>query len=196
MLRWFDDLPKLERKHDLDLLVADHSMAAVCAELSLWPVGHPVDLYSVSGLDDSDCRVAGPAAKGEPRYPLFPAAIASGILKRRIRFKDLCYVPDAHDHFCALAYHATYIKGAASGLTAEAPTGEAAGPASHDYAATLRLLAGRAGIQLGNGVTRSQLDDLLAELGWRPGTTQLRQFAASAPWLQRKHFGEELSKSA
>lgn len=167
VLRWFEGLPELDRKHDLDLLVVDLSVEALEEELTHWPVGHPVDLFAASG--EPDKQKAGPA-------PLFPERIAHRILGQRLKFRNVCYVPSPQDHFCALAYHATYIKGPASGIAAQGSEDKDAPPPSHDYAATLRSLGARVGIKVPPGVTRDWLDGLLTDLGWRPDPSELERF--------------------
>jgi hypothetical protein len=166
VLRWFEGLPELDRKHDLDLLVVDLSVEALESELTHWPVGHPVDLFAASG--ERDRQAEGPA-------PLFPEHIAHRILGQRLKFRNVCYVPSPEDHFCALAYHATYIKGPASGIGARGAEDKDAPPPSHDYAATLRSLGARVGIKVPPGVTRDWLDGLLTDLGWRPDPMELER---------------------
>jgi hypothetical protein len=195
VLRWFEELPKLARKQDLDLLASDETVATLRAELTLWPVGHPVDVYSVSGVAGTAYQL--PDAGGSRRVPIpvLPPQIASGVLGRRIRFNDLCFVPCPSDHFCALAYHITYLKAVGLGLPIHHRP-EVLNTASHDYSARLIELADRAGISIPGAVSRDSLDDLLAEMGWRPPVDQLRAIAASASWLQRKHFNEQRSEAA
>jgi hypothetical protein len=171
VLRWFEGLPELDRKHDLDLLVVDLSVEALEEELTHWPVGHPVDLFAASG--ERYEKKKGPA-------PLFPERIANRILGQRLKFRNVCYVPSPEDHFYALAYHAAYIKGPASGIRARGDADKQGGVPSHDYAATLRSLGARIGIKVPAGVTQDWLDGLLSDLGWRPDPSELERFAGKS----------------
>jgi hypothetical protein len=165
LLRWSGDLSRLRVTQDLDVLVGDRWVRDVLDELSLWPVGRSVDLYSVSGVSGTTycARLGG----GEKRQvAVFPSAVARRMLERRVRRDDLCFVPCAEDQLWSLAYHATFLKGAASGLPLRSAEGPARG-ATHDYAAALRDLARAAGVALDGDITRLRLADLLAEQGWR-----------------------------
>ena len=196
VLRWFEELPKLARKQDLDLLASDESAATLSAELTLWPVGHPVDVYSVSGVAGTAYQLSDAGGSRRVSTPVLPPRVAAGVLERRVRFNDLCFVPCPADHFCALAYHITYLKPVGLGIPVDDRHEEVLNSASHDYSACLIQLAERAGISLPGAVSRDALDDLLAELGWQPPVEQLRAIAASVPWLQRKYFDERQPEAA
>lgn len=168
VLRWFEELPRLDRKHDLDLLVADRSLEPMLSELSHWPIGHPVDVYSETGVDGTAYALQGDAPGPPLRIPIFPLDIARGILERRVRHGDCCYVPNPEDHFCALAYHAVFLKGAKSGIPSSDSCHEELAPATHDYAAALRKLGARVDVDLSGEVTRARVAAILAERGWKP----------------------------
>lgn len=168
VLRWFEELPKLDRDHDLDLLVADHCVEALLAELSPWPIGHPVDIYSETGLGGTGYPCKDPASGRATEIPVFPPKLARGILQRRSRYADLCYVPDPQDHFCSLAYHAVYLKVTRPGAHCDAFFDEHAEAGTHEYTETLRALGARIGIDLSGKVTRARVANILAERGWRP----------------------------
>lgn len=195
VLRWFEELPKLARKHDLDLLASDETVAALRAELTMWPLGHPVDVYSVSGLPGTAYQLIDADNPARVSIPVLPPQVAGGVLERRIRFNDLCFVPCPSDHFCALAYHITYLKAVGLGLPVHHHCPEVLSSASHDYPAHLMQLADRAGISIPAAISRDSLDDLLAELRWQPPVEQLRTIAASVSWLQRKYFNERQSEA-
>lgn len=168
VLRWFEALPKLDRKHDLDVLVADHSVAAMVSALSVWPIGHPLDLYSESGIASTTYALSRGGSGRPVQIPLFPPALARGILRRRLRHRDLCFVPNPEDHFNTLAYHAIYLKGARSGIPEHSSCDEDLAPATHDYALALRALGARIGIDLSGEITRARIANVLAERGWMP----------------------------
>jgi hypothetical protein len=168
VIRWFEELPKLDRDHDLDLLVADHCVEALLAELSPWPIGHPVDIYSETGLGGTGYPVRDGASGRAAEIPVFPPGLSHGILQRRRRYADLCYVPDPQDHFCSLAYHAVYLKGTRSGTHRDEFFDEDAEAGTHEYIKTLRTLGARIGIDLSGKITRARVANVLAERGWRP----------------------------
>ena len=164
LLRWSGDLFRLKVTQDIDVLVGDRWVRDVLGELSLWPVGRSVDLYSVSGV--SGTTYCAKLVNGEKRQvPAFPSNAARQMLERRLRKDDLCFVPCPEHQLWSLAYHVTYLKGAASGLPL-CSSAEPAPRATHDYAATLRELARAAGVTLDGEITRLRLADLLARQGW------------------------------
>jgi O-antigen/teichoic acid export membrane protein len=168
VLRWFEELPKLDPTHDLDLLVADRGLKGLLAELSPRPIGHPIDIYTETGVGGTGFAFKNGSATPTKDVPLFPPELAQGILRRRRRHAGLCYVPDPHDHFCSLAYHAIYLKGTKSGIPG-GETWQENGPwTSHNYADVLRTLGARIGIDLSGEITRARIANLLAERGWRP----------------------------
>ena len=184
LLRWFEKLPELDPNHDFDMLVAHSSVTAMEMELSHWPVGHPVDIFSFGGGRGEGQPE--PALSFRPTRRTFPDHLARRIIDNRVKFNDICYVPSPQDHFCSLAYHATYIKGAASGLGAGGQSGADAPAASHDYAAVLRALGARVGITVPPDVSRDWLDAKLTELGWRPDPEDLPNSARSGTGFDRE----------
>jgi O-antigen/teichoic acid export membrane protein len=168
VIRWFEELPKLDRDHDLDLLVADHCVEALLAELSPWPIGHPVDIYSETGVGGTGYPLKDAASGRAVEIPVFPPDLAHGILQRRSRYADLCYVPAPQDHFCSLAYHAVYLKVARPGAHGDALFDDDAEAGTHGYTEALRALGARIGIDLSGKVTRARIANILAERGWRP----------------------------
>jgi O-antigen/teichoic acid export membrane protein len=171
VLRWFEDLPTLDRDHDLDLLVADHCVESLLSELSQWPIGHPIDIYSETGISGTTYAVGNGALGKVAHIPVFPPELARGILQRRRRHADLCYVPNPQDHFYSLAYHAIYLKSTLPETCCDASCDEH-GPGMHDYVEALRTLGARIGIDLSGEVTRTRVANVLAERGWRPSRAQ------------------------
>ena len=107
VLRWFERLPEIEPTEDVDMLVADDSLADVLDILHAEPGIQPCDVYSESGLARS-------AYCGTPYYP---PHVAKRILDGAVRHNDLCLVPNLRDYFHSLAYHAVYHKGPKSNLS-------------------------------------------------------------------------------
>jgi len=182
VLRWFENLPEVERGHDIDILVDDEHVDFVQSLLTDRPrkgTQH-FDVYSLSGLPRSDLN----------GLPCFPPPLARQMLSSAVWLRDRYRVPDPRCHLLALAYHAAYHKGYASGLSAAGRADEVRRSASHDYEAVLVDLAA----QLGESLvpTLDGLDRYLADRGLRPSTDMLRQVATSNPWVA-DHFLSEPS---
>ena len=188
VLRWFEQLPQVERGHDIDLLIADEHVDRLVDLLTYWPVGQPIDLYSVSGApsyDYSPWFVEGPERHA---MALFPPHLSRCILERAVVRDGLFRVPSKQDHFLSLAYHAAYLKGPYSGLRSRAQPQRQPASSSHDYAAALKELATGAGLRLPHPPTFEDLDDLLARHGWRPPPDTLERLALWSPWLQSRIY--------
>lgn len=170
VLRWFDALP--ETSGDLDLLIADEDAANVRSLLTQSPEkGHvQCDAYSVSGLPRHDYH----------GLPHLPPAQAESMLRRAVRHESGARVPDVHDHFLSLAFHAIYHKGPKSGIPRDSgsPTTESRRP----YLSTLERLAGQLG--LGIPVTMRSLDGYLGDNGWRPSLDMLIKLGIDNEWCR------------
>ena len=173
VLRWFDGLPD-EVDGDIDFLVADEDLPLFESVLRSESGGIPCDLYSESG-------------RRGYRYadmPYFPPHLAKRILSRAIIIAGPLNVPCDEDHFLSLAYHAVYQKGLRSGLpTMLSPVQPIPAPL-HDYQGTLLRLARKLGLSV--EISMEDLEDFLAENGWRPADPMLRQLARHNPWLRKR----------
>lgn len=179
VLRWFENLPQTERGRDLDVLISDETITAVQDLLSEWPVGQRIDCYSETGARGTGYLPSAPIA-----IPAFPQEIAMEILRTARRQTGGWWVPAPREHALALAYHAVYLKGYASGLAPD--LGEAALSAgSHDYATIITGLCAAAGITLDSKVTMRSIDRMLALEGWQPSEEHLVQLATVNPWIAR-----------
>ena len=176
VLRWFDDLPRVEAGRDLDILVSDDDAEVLDGLLTRNPyrgTRTTVDLYSVTGRGDHAYKATA----------CFPPRLAAGILDRSVRHPSGARVPSAEDHFHSLAFHAVYHKGYRSGLPVSSTEGLAFREASHDYGATLAKLAAAIGVAV--VPTLRDLDDHLSDAGWRPPVDTLEKWAVSNKWLGR-----------
>lgn len=176
VLRWFERLPEIEPTEDVDMLVADNSLADVLDILHSEPGIQPCDVYSEGGLARS-------AYCGTPYYP---PQVAKRILAGARRHNDICLVPNPRDHFHSLAYHAVYHKGLKSNL----PRGElkftARVKSEHDFAGILRDMAKRLWIDV--EISLEGLHAYLQKTGWGPTPEMLARLARagkSNPWLKR-----------
>jgi hypothetical protein len=175
VLRWFERLPEIEPTEDVDMLVADDSLAEVLDILHAAPGIQPCDVFSESGLARS-------AYCGTPYYP---PHVAQRILAGAVRHNDLCLVPNRRDYFHSLAYHAVYHKGPKSNL----PRGTLQLPervkSDHDFATILGGMAKRLWIDV--EVSLEGLHSYLQKTGWGPSPEMLARLARSGKsnrWLQ------------
>jgi hypothetical protein len=166
VLRWFENLPELPPGEDLDLLVADEHLPAVCALLNQGPGLAPCDVYSVTGLPGSDFR----------GLPYFPPHLATTLLTNAQQHPSHAKIPSPADHFFSLAYHAIYHKGKTSGLPSRGQSAASrATQAEHDYVAVLSSLAQTVGLK--PEMTFEGLDECLQAAGWRPPRDMLVRLA-------------------
>ncbi len=170
VLRWFEDLPEPNGR-DVDILLRDSDLPKITDLTTNWPLGIRCDLYTSTGQ----------YGYGHRGVALFPPALADRILSNARRHNELISVPNQRDHFFALAYHATYIKGAKSGLPSEFPIPKMQG--SHDYAVDLTAFGADVGIVVPAPVTMESLDALLNQHGWRPPIEMLERLAENNEWL-------------
>jgi len=171
VLRWFDELPEMERGEDLDLLVADEDVETVQEILAEEPGLIPVDLYSESGLSGSAFRNAA----------YFPPALSRGLLDRSVPHSSGFRVPAPLDHLHSMAYHAVYHKGESSGLG-----GVSTSTPEHDYQRVLRNIAERVGAPTPSSL--AEMDQYLASVGWRPPEDTLRRLSVANDWVARTFF--------
>lgn len=173
VLRWFEELPYLAPGEDLDLLVADEDVG-VAERLLQDGVGLiPCDLYSVSGLPDTDYR----------GMAYYPPPLAEQLLERAVWHRDLYRVPSQEDHFFSLAYHALYHKGEQAGLptTLSIPVGK---HVEHDYAAHLTRLAEHTGQDLPTSM--ESLEAQVRAKGWGPPVDTIARLAHQNTWLRER----------
>jgi hypothetical protein len=187
VLRWFENLPHIEVGHDLDILVADEHVERLDGLLTHWPVGQPCDVYSTTGLPGFTYRPRMLPRDVTVEMAVFPPHLAARMLQSYCLHNGI-RVPNAKDHFFSLAYHAVYLKGAASGLTSELVSATKQISPSHHYASVLTGLAHVAGIHLPHVITMDALDEVLARYGWRPPLDILENLAIGNSWIARKFF--------
>jgi hypothetical protein len=185
VLRWFDDLPRVDPEGDIEILVEDEHAPVVRSLLTRWRRRVvPCDVYSVHG---------GPGFAYH-RYAYFPPAVASQILDRAVRHSSGAYVPCPEDHFYSLAFYTLYHRGFRSGLPVSRTEGPRGRDDRHDYAEVLRSLAAVIGLSV--PITMADLDRELERRGWRPPPDTMLKWAVRNPWCRMQVqdvFGEEPS---
>ena len=183
VLRWFETLPSLPGGEDLDLLVSDEAATTCDRLLGARPGLIPCDLYSVTGVSNTDYH----------NMAYYPPPVAEKILGNATHFRSLYRVPAPRERFLSLAYHALYHKGYASGLAEHrAAPPQVAAPdhdyPDHDYSAVLAELAASLGASV--PITLNDLDDYLEAAGWRPGADTLARLALDNAWLAQRLRGD------
>ena len=160
VLRWFDELPVVNKSEDIDLLVADQDLEKIEDLFSADRRQQTFDVYSVSGL-------AGSNYLGMPYYP---PALASSILENRRWQQNLFAAPDQQHHFLSLAYHLLFHKGELS--------------SDHDYIAALTEVcpAEQSGVLDSFDTLYSYLD----HAGWVPELDTQRKLAQRSPYLKSR----------
>lgn len=174
VLRWFETLPKIDPGEDVDLLVDDESLPALLDLLNSWPGIQPTDVYTPSGLPKSDYR----------NTPYYPPHAAKELLKRRVKHRDVCYVPSPADYLASLAYHAVYHKGPAAGVPCASGAVAVKENPDHDYTKILGDMARNLGVSA--TITLEGLREYLDKVGWGPSPDMLMRLAANATknkWL-------------
>lgn len=169
VLRWFEDLPFIEKGEDIDILIDDDDLSKIIDLFAHIPVGQAFDIYSFSGLE-------GTSYKGLPYYP---PILAEKIVKSRVLYNNLYYIPDKKHYFLSLAYHAVYHKGKTSGLR-NLHDGYRA-EADHNYEKYLQQLANELGLQV--DISFQGLHHFLKKNNWVPNFDTLRKLSANDSWL-------------
>ena len=174
VLRWFEELPRIEPGEDIDLLLKGEDLGKV-RDL-FWPFkdGIQVDLYT----DDGRCNYNGAF--------YYPPVVSQEILENRVAGKAGAFRPDSMRYFLSLSYHAVYHKHEKSGLPYRGSVFfENATSPEHPYQEILGRLARENNVQV--EITLENLDSLLREKQWAPGPDLLRKLSSSFPgsrWLK------------
>jgi hypothetical protein len=175
VLRWFDDLPKVEKGEDIDLLLADESMdilESLTRGTPPFPVTQKLDVYTVSGLPGTNFHA----------MPYLSRSLAARVVAGTVLLREKYRVPSPVDHFDSMAFHAVYHKGWASGLPEEVGETPVLGRPDHDYLTVLTALATTNGIDV--EVSLRGLDRYFVRLGMRPASDTLERFQEVNPWLK------------
>lgn len=181
VLRFFESLPKLHRQAgDLDILVADEDKGKIETFLKT---------HAESTKDDAgDIRIGLHSVSGEPGFiPYYPPTLARQILERAINGPASSRVPAPKDALRSFIYHALYHskKGYASGIKSKLNAHTDAHP-ENDYAGMIQLMANREGVEVGE--TMEEMDEYMANEGWRPKLDTLAKIAETNVWVRDRFF--------
>lgn len=103
VLRWFDNLPNVEKDEDIDILIDDNDYKLIEKYFTRRKRKYKFDIYRVYGRDYVNISYF------EPR-------IAKIFLKNRILIKNLFWVPNDFNYFMSLLYHIVYHKAELSNI--------------------------------------------------------------------------------
>lgn len=174
ILRWFDQLPEIDKDEDIDILVSDKDVVEFEKTLNMLPGSIPVDLYSVSG----DTNV-------QSKMSYYPPNLAIELLENTETKDNLYRVPSPDYYFLSLVYHILYHKGHRSGLVNNQGL-VFHGEPEHDYKKILEEMTSKLGLDL--NIDMDSLDDFLDSKGWRPSNDALRRLSNRNEWIRAKYF--------
>ncbi len=182
VLRWFENLPHVDKGEDIDILVSDAHLDRIDKFLKgAKGYGTPCDIYTCGGLPGTDFR----------SVPYFPVKIAENILKSSIMQNGLVKIPDSEHHLLTMMYHTVYHKGFESGLDSCFNKPADIKKPDHDYSEILKGLAKKTKIKLPAKLTIEALDDFLFKRGWRPQNDTLKKLSRRNLWLEKCFFSSE-----
>ena len=170
VLRWFEDLPDWPSNEDMDLLVHDDDLGKIDDLFVCYPRTIPCDIYSVTAIS------------GWNNLPYYPPHIAELILRERVFWKELCYVPCREHHFLSLVYHVVFHKAEASGFPFAEDVGGVTAVSDHRYTETLSKLAHRLECPFRSSLQEMYI--LLRDRGWIPPIGTFRKLAERSEWLR------------
>lgn len=183
--RFYEKLPQQYREGgDIDLIVADDDVEKVVTYIrehagtltGTSADSVPIGLHSVS------------LGAGVPYYP---PPIATAILERAIDGPAGSRIPTPLDTLNALIYHALYH---GKGYSTNIPTtlaGKPENPPENDYGKIIQEKAAELGVVVGH--TMEEMDEYMAQIGWRPRRDTLAKIAEKNPWVRDRFFSERNS---
>ena len=188
ILRWFEDLPKLDENEDVDLLVEDNDLTKVYSIIDKRPGLIPFDIYSKSGIPGSDFK----------HLPYYVYSLAEKALNDAVLLKNTFRVPTWENYFYLLAYHAVFHKGENSGIPSKKYQMNLTDKPDHDYLDYLKKISTKANIDI-DEFTLEGLHSYLETKGYIPPLdTQYKlslynQYLKS--YLEDVHHQSELLKN-
>ncbi len=157
ILRWFEDLPNLDLKEDVDIMVDDDDLESLYSIIERRPGIVPFDIYSKSGMHGSDF-------KGLPYYVF---SLAEKTLCETILHHDTYKVPTWENYFMLLAYHSVFHKGENSGLNSKKYDLTVKNQPDHDYLYHLKRVLSKTDLFV-EDFTLEGLHAFLEEKGYVP----------------------------
>ena len=181
VLRFYERLPALYREAgDIDILLSNEDKERVKEYLK-------ENRHLLTGVS-KDIRLGLHAASGEQgSIPYYPPVLARQILENAIDGPAGSRIPSPEDALRSFIYHALYHakKGYAAGIPSALKEHTEKHP-ENDYAAVIQEMADAVGISLGK--TMEELDDYLANEGWRPKLDTLAKLGETNAWVYDRFF--------
>ena len=157
ILRWFENLPKLEHNEDIDLLADDDDIEKIHLITDEKPGIIPFDIYSKSGLPGSDYNF----------LPYYVFSLADDALKNIKTYKEVFKVPTWEFYFYLLAYHVVFHKGEESGIPSLRYKLKINNNPDHDYVFYLKSILEKTSFTI-TEFTLEGLHHFLDEEGYAP----------------------------
>jgi hypothetical protein len=171
VLRWFEELPAVEKREDVDILIDNGDLQTLRSRLSRGLlqrlVGRKPIKLDVHGVYPEPKQVA-----------YYPPHLSERILKNSVLHSSGVRVPCPEDHFFSLAFHALYHKGLASGIWLK--EADSIRESDNKYVNTLKRLAEQLGYKV--EMTLEDLDRFLGEHGWRPALDYIEKRRSRDAW--------------
>ena len=170
VLRWFEDLPEIEKGEDIDILFDEKDEEALRSLLCRNRKGQPVDIYSVSGAKGSSWN----------KMAYYPPNLAVKLLDEFVWHKEIFRVPNPANSFKSLAYHALYHKAEYSCLPSSQFKQLKKMP-EHSYPDILKSMALKNGLDI--EITWESLHSYLESEGWAPPVDTFFKLAEKSQWM-------------
>jgi len=182
VLRWFENLPFIEKGEDIDILVSDNDLASLNEFLKgTKGYGIACDIYTCGGLPGTDFK----------SVPYFPAKISDDIIKNSVLYKGTIKVPSNVHHLLTMIYHIVYHKGFESGITSKYELPANSKKPDHNFLEIIKELSKKAKIELPKNITLENLDTFLHKNGWRPQNDTLNKLSKHNDWIKLHFFSSE-----
>ena len=178
ILRWFEDLPKLEEGEDIDILISDDDIVKIRKLTGSNPGIIPVDLFSVSGLPGTSFR----------NMAYYPPQKAREIISQFVFLNSLYKIPTLENYFFSLVYHVLYHKGESSGLKTSNKNIKQIKNPEHDYKNKIKTIAKQIDFEI--SIDMESLDNYLAKNGWQPPKDMLRRISRDNQWVKERFFSD------
>jgi hypothetical protein len=171
----------IRRADHLELLIrGDQDFEKVRDLLTEWPVGTPIDVYTVSPRNNTAYYSPLVDRDSCNRIAVFPPYISEQLLDRAVADSNGMKVLPEQDAFFACAYRAAYMES----VCCDWQGSQSRCQRCLTYEAQIRRLAPLAGVPLPEPLNPQSLDQLLHQHGWRPPLDLLEKAARWAPWIR------------
>jgi len=191
VLRFYEKLPELYREGgDIDILVSDSDKNRI--EDYLKESRHLLSDYT------DDVRLGLHTVFGEHgSVPYYPPRHSKQILKNAIDGPAGSRIPSKRDAFLSFIYHSLYHgkKGYVAGIPSALKERTEEYP-ENDYKGVILDFAKELEVPFDDSVTMEDLDEYMAQEGWRPKLDTLTKIAETNAWVRDRFFSADSSGPA